>query len=77
MYDNRPPKIFTKKQQQLYDKFLKNKTNTNHLNYKTYNNLFKQIKNKQKKRRSYYQNLLIKYQNNLKKNMGYNKRSIR
>ena len=55
----------SKKKQKLYDKFLKNKTNKNHLNYKTYNNLFKQIKNKSKK--NYYQNLLLKYKNNIKK----------
>ena len=55
----------SKKKQNLYDKFLKNKTNRNHLNYKTYNNLFKQIKNKSKK--NYYQNLLLKYKNNIKK----------
>ena len=65
MDDKGPPKIFKKKKQQLYDKFLKNKINKNHLTYKTYNNLFKQIKNKSKK--NYYQNLLIKYRNNLKK----------
>ena len=55
----------SKKKQKLYDKFLKNKTNRNHLNHKTYNNLFKQIKNKSKK--NYYQNLLLKYKNNIKK----------
>ena len=45
MDDKRFPKII-KTETKLYDKFLKNKTNKNHLNYKSYNNLFKQINKK-------------------------------
>ena len=38
----------SKKKQKLYDKFLKNKTNKNSWNYKTYNNLYNHMKTNKK-----------------------------
>ena len=55
----------SKKKQKLYDKFLKNKTYSNEMNYKTYKNLFETLKFKSKK--NYYAKLITKYKNDSKK----------
>ena len=55
----------SKRKKRLYEKFLKNKTYSNEINYKTYKNLFETIKFKSKK--SYYANLINMYKNNIKK----------
>ena len=55
----------SKKKQKLYDKFLKNKTYQNEINYKNYKNLFETLKFKSKK--NHYAKLITKYKNNSKK----------
>lgn len=60
------------KKQQLYDKYLKNKTTENKNIYTEYNALFKVLQKKSKKLTM--QNALVN-EHDIKKNMGYNKTS--
>ena len=55
----------SKRKQKLYEKFLKQRTNRNEVNYKTYKRLFESVK--QKSKSNYFSNRLYKYHNNAKK----------
>ena len=55
----------SKRKQNLYEKFLKNRNSANKENYKTFTRLFESIK--QKSKNNYYHNILNTYKNDMKR----------
>ena len=55
----------SKRKQKLYEKFLKNHTSENKMNYKNYRRLFESVKRKSK--RNFYSKQLIQFQEDAKK----------
>ena len=55
----------SKMKQQLYNKYLKSRTDSDHENYRHYRNLFEKLKLKAKE--TYYKNKIEQYQGNAKK----------
>ena len=64
----------SKRKQRLYEKFLKNRSKKNELEYKTYKSLFESIKKRSKK--TYFSNLITRYKNDIKKTWVVIKESI-
>ena len=64
----------SKRKQCLYEKFLKNRSEKNELEYKTQKKLFESIKKHSKK--IHFSNLILKYKHNIKKTCEIIKESI-
>ena len=64
----------SKKNQRLYEKFLRNRNSEKELNYKQYKTLFESLKKKSKK--NYYSDLIDSYKYNIKKTWDIMKEMI-
>ena len=64
----------SKRQQRLYEKYLKQKSDKNYETYKIHKNLFENLKKQSKK--LHFQNKLKQYENNIKKTWNFMKAVI-